>query len=103
MQYPTGNRPPPELTPSRTHEQASKAAGAGTRFRGLIWRPRLAEALDAGTRRAVTLICAGPGWGKTALAASWAEARAIYGPTALLTLDAQHNDPRAFWSDFMLA
>ena len=86
----------------------SPSAGAGwlsrpRPSRGLVWRPRLIDALDAGVRRTVTLICAGPGWGKTALAASWAEARSRSGPTAWLTLDAQHNDPYAFWSDVLLA
>ncbi|WP_051810034.1 LuxR C-terminal-related transcriptional regulator [Actinoplanes subtropicus] len=59
--------------------------------------------LDAGVRRPVTLVCAGPGWGKTTLVASWAEARVTSGPIAWLTLGPQHNDPRAFWSDFVMA
>ncbi|WP_231956977.1 MULTISPECIES: LuxR C-terminal-related transcriptional regulator [unclassified Actinoplanes] len=70
---------------------------------GLIWRPRLAETLDRGTRQAVTLICAGPGWGKTALASAWAGARAVSGPIAWLTCAADHNDPYTFWSDLLLA
>jgi len=69
----------------------------------LVRRQRLAEMLDAGVRRSVTLVCAGPGWGKTMLVASWAEARAVNGPIAWLTLCTQHNDPRVFWSDLMLA
>jgi LuxR family maltose regulon positive regulatory protein len=70
---------------------------------GLVWRARLIEAMDSGVRRAATLICAGPGWGKTTLAASWAAARSMSGPVAWLTLDEQHNDPYAFWSDLILA
>ncbi|MFC6568978.1 LuxR C-terminal-related transcriptional regulator [Actinoplanes utahensis] len=70
---------------------------------GLIWRARLAETLDTGVRRAATTICAGPGWGKTALAASWAAARSMSGPVAWLTAGAQHNQPYAFWSDLILA
>ncbi|MEV6300606.1 LuxR C-terminal-related transcriptional regulator [Actinoplanes sp. NPDC051861] len=70
---------------------------------GVLWRPRLAEALDAGVRRAVTVLCAGPGWGKTALVSSWAAARSVSGPIAWLTLEEQHNDPLAFWSDVILA
>jgi LuxR family maltose regulon positive regulatory protein len=69
----------------------------------VLWRPRLAEALDAGVRRAVTVLCAGPGWGKSALASSWAGARSLSGPIAWLTLDEHHNDPLAFWSDVILA
>ncbi|MFI1996374.1 LuxR C-terminal-related transcriptional regulator [Actinoplanes sp. NPDC020271] len=70
---------------------------------GVIWRSRLAEMIDTGTQRAVTMICAGPGWGKTALASSWAGARSMNGPIAWLALDAGHNDPYVFWSDLMLA
>ena len=69
----------------------------------LVSRRRLAEMLDAGVRRAVTLVCAGPGWGKSTLVAAWAEARAGSGPIAWLTLGPQHNDPRAFWSDLVMA
>ncbi|GAA2852353.1 transcriptional regulator [Actinoplanes cyaneus] len=70
---------------------------------GVVWRPRLAEALDTGTRHAVTTICAGPGWGKTACVSAWAGSRSVNGPIAWLALDARHNDPYVFWSDLMLA
>jgi LuxR family maltose regulon positive regulatory protein len=70
---------------------------------GLVWRARLAKILDEGVRHTATLVSAGPGWGKTALVASWAAARSISGPVAWLTLDAQHNDPHAFWCDLLLA
>ena len=69
----------------------------------VVRRRRLAEMLDVGVRRPVTLVCAGPGWGKSTLVASWAEARVTSGPIAWLTLGPQHNDPRAFWSDFVMA
>ncbi|WP_230860262.1 LuxR C-terminal-related transcriptional regulator [Actinoplanes aureus] len=84
----------------------SAAAGRVVRPRvpqGVLWRARLAEALDAGVRRAVTMLCAGPGWGKTALVSSWAGTRSLSGPIAWLTLDAQHDDPLAFWSDLILS
>src|SRR5687768_15013397 len=70
---------------------------------GVSWRSRLAEALDAGTRRAVTLICAGPGWGKTSLVASWAEDRAGHARIAWLTCGEEHNEASLFWSELMLA
>ncbi|BBH67294.1 transcriptional regulator [Actinoplanes sp. OR16] len=70
---------------------------------GVLWRPRLADLMDAGVRRAVTTICAGPGWGKTALASSWASTRAVSGPVAWLTCESRHNDPAAFWSDLVAA
>ncbi|MFC4068728.1 helix-turn-helix transcriptional regulator [Actinoplanes subglobosus] len=70
---------------------------------GLIRRSRLALTLDEGVRGTATLVCAGPGWGKTALVASWAATRAAAGPIAWLTLDGQHDDPYTFWSDLYLA
>jgi LuxR family maltose regulon positive regulatory protein len=70
---------------------------------GLIWRARLAAMLDEGVRQPATLLCAGPGWGKTALAGAWAAARSMSGPVAWLTLDDQHDDAYAFWSDLVLA
>ncbi|MEV4346381.1 LuxR C-terminal-related transcriptional regulator [Actinoplanes sp. NPDC049596] len=69
----------------------------------LLWRGRLAERLDEGVRRPVTLIRGGPGWGKTSLAGSWAAARSTAGPIAWLTCEPQHNQPYAFWSDLILA
>ncbi|MFF5078066.1 LuxR C-terminal-related transcriptional regulator [Actinoplanes sp. NPDC000266] len=69
----------------------------------LLWRGRLAERLDQGVRQPVTLICAGPGWGKTALAGSWASARSASGPIAWLTCEPRHNHPYALWSDLVLA
>jgi len=70
---------------------------------GLVWRPRLIEAIDAGVRRTATVISAGAGWGKTALAASWSTARSPAGPIAWLTLTDSHNDPAVFWSDVIRA
>ncbi|BEL03355.1 LuxR C-terminal-related transcriptional regulator [Actinoplanes sichuanensis] len=66
---------------------------------GASRRARLIAALDTGVQRAVTLICAGPGWGKTASAATWAAERAA----GWLTLDARHNDPDHFQADLDLA
>ena len=36
-------------------------------------RPRLLELLDSGREHALTLVCAPPGYGKTALLAEWRE------------------------------
>jgi LuxR family maltose regulon positive regulatory protein len=69
----------------------------------LLVRRRLLRTLDAGTRRPVTLICAGAGWGKTSLVASWAGADPPPAPIAWLTLDRQHDDPTTFWSDLLAA
>lgn len=60
-------------------------------------RPRL-TALLAGVRaRPLTLISAPPGFGKTTLLCQWA-ALPHTGPLAWLSLDADDNDPRRFWS-----
>jgi LuxR family maltose regulon positive regulatory protein len=59
-----------------------------------VHRPRLTAMLDTGVRRRVTLVSAGPGWGKTTLVSAWAAARRT--PVAWLTLDGYDNDPRVF-------
>ena len=40
-----------------------------------VQRPRLLAMLDRAIERPVTLICAGPGYGKTVLVNQWASAR----------------------------
>jgi LuxR family maltose regulon positive regulatory protein len=89
------------------YEESLRGSGADTVVprlpAGLVWRPRLFEAIDAGVRGTATVISAGAGWGKTTLAASWSSARSASGPIAWLTLDEQHNDPDVFWSDLILA
>ena len=70
---------------------------------GYVERRRLQVALDEGTRRPVTLVTGGAGWGKTTLVASWA-ARVKAGRTvAWLTLDADDDEPRLFWTSVMAA
>ena len=61
----------------------------------LVPRPRLAECLDQGLARGLTLICAPAGYGKTVLLAEWA--RRGQPPVAWLSLDAGDNDPARFW------
>ncbi|WP_328473443.1 LuxR C-terminal-related transcriptional regulator [Actinoplanes sp. NBC_00393] len=60
-------------------------------------RPRLHDRLDEGAARAVTLLRAGPGWGKTALVAGWAARRPS--PVAWLTLRHRHRSVPAFCTD----
>jgi LuxR family maltose regulon positive regulatory protein len=69
----------------------------------LVKRQRLIDMVDAGIQRPVTLICAGAGWGKTVLAASWAEAAAERTAAGWLTVDAEDNDPSVFWSHVVAA
>jgi len=56
-------------------------------------RPRLFALLDDGARRPVTLVQAGPGWGKTTLAASWMGSRP--GAYAWVTLTPRQREVRA--------
>jgi LuxR family transcriptional regulator, maltose regulon positive regulatory protein len=65
---------------------------------GLVSRPRLMEVLEAGASGRVTLVSAGPGWGKTMLVASWAAARSPAQLVAWLSVDSFDNDPVLFWS-----
>jgi LuxR family transcriptional regulator, maltose regulon positive regulatory protein len=65
---------------------------------GLVDRPRLTARLDEGPSGRVTLVSAGPGWGKTMLVARWVAKRAQSEPVAWLTLDSFDNDPVLFWS-----
>ena len=75
---------------------------AGVRFSvpqlppNLVHRPRLVTALDAAVKRhGVTLVTAGPGYGKTVLLSDWALRRTP--PPAWLALTRADNDSRAFW------
>jgi LuxR family transcriptional regulator, maltose regulon positive regulatory protein len=61
----------------------------------LVPRPRLAERLDDGLARGLTLVCAPAGYGKTVLLADWA--RRSQQPVAWLSLDVGDNDPARFW------
>ena len=61
----------------------------------LVPRPQLAERLDEGLARGLTLVCAPAGYGKTVLLADWA--RRGQQPTAWLSLDVGDNDPARFW------
>jgi acetyl esterase/lipase len=60
-----------------------------------VARRRLTERLDENLGRALTLVCAPAGYGKTVLLADWA--RRAQRPAAWLSLDAGDNDPARFW------
>jgi LuxR family transcriptional regulator, maltose regulon positive regulatory protein len=62
-------------------------------------RPDLLAILDEGTRHAVTLICGGPGSGKTQLVTAWVDS--VRGGTlrvAWVALGRDCNDPQRLWS-----
>jgi LuxR family transcriptional regulator, maltose regulon positive regulatory protein len=57
-----------------------------------ISRPTLLRALDEGEDRALTLVCAPPGYGKTLLLADWLGRHD--GASAWVALDEEDDDPR---------
>ena len=68
---------------------------------GFVRPPRLEGRLTAGSAHPVTLVSAGPGYGKTLTLASWSRLGAAAGPVAWLTVDESDNDLQAFWSDLL--
>ena len=66
-----------------------------TRRPDRVPRPRLMQLLDRQPPRALTLVCAPAGYGKTVLLAEWVQ-RGREQP-AWLSLDAGDNDPARFW------
>ena len=64
-------------------------------------RPRLMERLDEGVRRALTLISAPAGFGKTTLLSSWSQRSEL--PVAWVSLDEGDNDPLRFVSYLIAA
>ena len=65
---------------------------------GLVLRPRLMNRLSEGVLGRITLVSAGPGWGKTILVARWAATQSSSPSVAWLSLDSFDNDPVLFWS-----
>src|SRR5262245_20574190 len=66
-------------------------------------RPRLLELLDSGREHSLTLVCAPPGYGKTALLAEWRERECEHRPFAWLTLDRDDVDPVRLWAHLIWA
>lgn len=67
-----------------------------------VGRPEVEAFVAAAATRRLTLVSAGPGWGKTTVAARWA--RGGTGPrVAWLTLEPFDDKPAAFWADVLAA
>jgi LuxR family transcriptional regulator, maltose regulon positive regulatory protein len=88
---PSGLRVTHELPPL-----AEAKLAAPRQRRGMIRRPRLEDALEAGAEAALTLVAAPAGYGKTTAVRAWAE----HSESALawVTLDAGDNDPGRLWT-----
>lgn len=66
-----------------------------------VSRPALLELLDHGEGRALTLVSAPPGYGKTLLLADWVRSGDV--ATAWVSLDEQDDDPQRFWTSVLAA
>ena len=72
--------------------------------RSVVPRQSLCARLDDGVSRALVIISAPAGFGKSTLLTSWLAERATQGGSvAWLTLDAGDNDPNVFWRYFLAA
>lgn len=68
-------------------------------------RPSLEALLATCSKRRLTIVSAGPGWGKTTAVAHWARRAASEGSplTAWLTLQVDDNVPAVFWTEVLRA
>jgi LuxR family maltose regulon positive regulatory protein len=64
--------------------------------RGVVDRPRIGRALDAGGDAVLTLVSAPPGYGKTTAVRAWCDS--VDARLAWVTLDAGDDDPVRLWS-----
>ena len=69
---------------------------------GAVPRPRLVDALRAGSTR-LTVVVAPAGWGKTSLLSAWAADPARRGRVAWVSLDEGDDEPVRFWSYVLTA
>jgi LuxR family transcriptional regulator, maltose regulon positive regulatory protein len=58
---------------------------------------------EAAAARPLTVVSAGPGWGKTLAAAAWAASGPAVGKLAWVSLDEGDSEPRLFWSYVLTA
>ena len=88
---PPGLRLTDELPPL-----AEAKLAAPRQRRGMVRRPRLEQALEAGAEAALTLVAAPAGYGKTTAVRAWAEHSGS--ALAWVTLDAGDNEPARLWT-----
>jgi LuxR family transcriptional regulator, maltose regulon positive regulatory protein len=68
---------------------------------GYVVRPRVSKLFEAGSDTSLTVVSAGPGWGKTLAAAAWAGS--VRQPLAWVSLDDADSEPGHFWSYVLTA
>jgi LuxR family transcriptional regulator, maltose regulon positive regulatory protein len=94
----------PEVRAARTSAPPSALLAARTaiprRATGTVVRPALDRRLDEAIAHRLTVVSAGPGWGKTTAVAAWASAQQDL-PVAWLTLESQDDTPSVFWREVL--
>jgi ATP/maltotriose-dependent transcriptional regulator MalT len=68
-----------------------------------VVRARLLEELQRATQRAVTLIAAPAGYGKTTIVSQWLASASHSANIAWISVDASDNDPARLWTDIATA
>ena len=92
------------MTTSRTVRPLLRARTSPPRpSTHILSRPRLLEQMDVGSRRSVTLVCGGPGTGKSHLVIDWVRRRRGGARVAWAALGADCNDPQRLWTLFLAA
>lgn len=67
---------------------------------GYVERHRLSSTLDKGVQKAVTVVSAGPGYGKTLAVSAWSRRDTMPGPVAWLTVGDSY-DIQGLWTDVL--
>ncbi len=92
----TNPRVPADSPEMVTHPPLAEAkVAAPVVRRGMMDRPRIEHALDAGSDARLTLVAAPAGYGKTTAVRAWCAGRDA--ALAWVTLDAGDNDPVRLW------
>jgi LuxR family maltose regulon positive regulatory protein len=90
-------RSPADSPPADELPPLAEAKMAAPRQRaGMVARPRIVRALEAGANAALTLVAAPAGYGKTTAVRAWSASSEM--ALAWVTLDAGDNDPVRFWT-----
>lgn len=67
----------------------------------VVRRSRLLRAIDDAADLPLTVVVAGPGWGKTVLLSEWARTQSV--APAWISLSARYNRPQRFWNAYARA
>jgi LuxR family transcriptional regulator, maltose regulon positive regulatory protein len=87
---------PPEVRDTTELPLAEAKLAAPKARAGMVERPRISGALDAGSDATLTLVAGPPGYGKTTAVREWCSRQEA--ALAWVTLDAGDNDPARLWT-----